>query len=282
LHRLEQTEEGCRWVAQRWREFRNLLNRRAGWSLSDRYRFVRLQGKEIVEAVNDPELNAIFLAWEVISEGSGEKLWTHFNNEMRALDPGANAMMHWREIADRPNDVGQAWALVRAVVDQEIERIEALLAEREELAAVEAAERTDQAALDASPGLDRLRRHRVALGREYLRLIDTLRKMGNADRRIPTGAKASVRRDSERVTDRTVPDENGFLSRERTHPGRDGILSGDQAANSKNGPGAPGLPGERSAPNGPAHSFLSGSPGCEVSGPLSSGGRAAGERYPAG
>jgi hypothetical protein len=282
LHRLEQTEEGCRWVAKRWHEFRNLLNRRVGWSLSDRYRFVRLQGKEIVEAVNDPELNAIFLAWEVILDGSGEKLWTHFNREMRALDPGANSMMHWREIADRPNDVDQAWALIRAVVDQEIGRIEALLAEREELAAVEAAERTDQAALDASPGLDRLRRHRIALGREYIRMMDTLRKMRNAQWKTRIGQKVSVRNDSERVTDQTASVKNGVLSRERADTDKDGIVSGDKDENGKNGPGAPGFPCDGSAASGSAHPFLSRSPGCDVSGTLSSGARAAGERYPAG
>jgi len=39
------------------------------------FRFIRLQGKHGVEAVYDPALAAIFLAWEVLGAGFGKQFW---------------------------------------------------------------------------------------------------------------------------------------------------------------------------------------------------------------
>ena len=61
--------EGCRWLLGRWRDLRTLLERGEQWSPSDVYRFIRLLGKHGVEAVNDRELNALFLAWDVLWRG---------------------------------------------------------------------------------------------------------------------------------------------------------------------------------------------------------------------
>ena len=51
---LEESAEGCRWLLERWAEFRNLLDRKAGWSWPEMFRFIRLQGKHSIEAVYDP------------------------------------------------------------------------------------------------------------------------------------------------------------------------------------------------------------------------------------
>ncbi|MGC8640379.1 MAG: hypothetical protein ACP5XB_10945, partial [Isosphaeraceae bacterium] len=174
VRELEDTEDGCRWLLKRWTEFRNLLQRKVRWLLTDLFRFVRLQGKHGVEAVNDPELNALFLTWEVIWPGLGIAFWEGSRARMPDRDPGLNIAMEWREIADRPADEAQAWALLHAEVDQRIERLSAALGEFARVAAADAA---DRAALDLSPGLARHRRYRLALGRELLRGIDALRKM---------------------------------------------------------------------------------------------------------
>ena len=140
LYEIEQTEEGCRWLLDRWLEFRNLMDRKAKWSLPDLFRFIRLQGKHGVEAVYDPALNAIFLAWDVIWAGLGMTYWKACQGRTPERDPGLNSAMKWREIADRPRDKNQAWALLRAVVDQQIDRLEAILGEHARIAAAEAAE----------------------------------------------------------------------------------------------------------------------------------------------
>ena len=61
--------------------------------------------------------------------------------------------------------------------EQQVDRLTRLLAEHEQLAAEEAAELPDRAAFDPSPGFERHRRYRTALGRELLRTLDTLRKL---------------------------------------------------------------------------------------------------------
>ncbi len=66
VRELEDSAEGCRWLIERWEEFRNLLDYIAKWDEPVLIRFIRLQGKNLVEAVFDPALNSIFLAWDVL------------------------------------------------------------------------------------------------------------------------------------------------------------------------------------------------------------------------
>ena len=177
LRGLEETEDGCRWLLKRWAEFRNLLERKVNWMLTDLFRFVRLQGKHAVEAVNDPELNVFFLAWDVIWPGLAKAFWEGSRGRTPDRDPGLNAAMEWREIADRPSGTDQAWAVLRAEVNQRIDQLSSTLGEFVRVASADAA---DRAALDCSPGLARHRRHRLAMGRELLRIMDVLRKSSSA------------------------------------------------------------------------------------------------------
>jgi hypothetical protein len=72
MRRLEQSQEGCQWLLERWLEFRNLIHRRAPWQPSDFYRCLRLQGKSGIEALYDPTLNALFQVWDLIWSGAGK------------------------------------------------------------------------------------------------------------------------------------------------------------------------------------------------------------------
>ena len=54
VSQLEESAEGCRWLLQRWAEFRNLLDRKLKWEETELLRFIRLQGKNVVESVYDP------------------------------------------------------------------------------------------------------------------------------------------------------------------------------------------------------------------------------------
>ena len=40
-------------------------------------RFIRLQGKNVVESVYDPALDAIFLAWDVLVPKSAKNEWDY-------------------------------------------------------------------------------------------------------------------------------------------------------------------------------------------------------------
>ena len=63
---LEDTAAGCRWLLDRFAEYRRLLQSRTHWEEPTLLRFVRLLGKRVVEAVYDPVLNSIFVAWDVL------------------------------------------------------------------------------------------------------------------------------------------------------------------------------------------------------------------------
>ena len=68
---LEKSAEGCRWLLDHWIGLRVLLDRDSDWTYGDMFRLVRLLGKYPIEAINDPKLNAIFLAWDAVVPGSG-------------------------------------------------------------------------------------------------------------------------------------------------------------------------------------------------------------------
>ena len=181
LHRhLEESPEGCRWLLERWGEFRNLLDRKTKWETPVMRRFIRLQGKNLVESVYDPALNAIFLAWDVLSPGYAKKLWGYMI-EGPCTDPAINDQLRWREITDRPADAEAAWASLYAIVDDHVGRLKEVLAAHEAMGITGDPDWVDRAALEDSPAFEKLRRKQSALHRELMQTLDALRKMRNVE-----------------------------------------------------------------------------------------------------
>ena len=181
LHRhLEESPEGCRWLLERWGEFRNLLDRKTKWETPVMRRFIRLQGKNLVESVYDPALNAIFLAWDVLSPGYAKKLWGYMI-EGPCTDPAINDRLRWREITDRPADAEAAWASLYAIVDDHVGRLKEVLAAHEAMGITGDPDWVDRAALEDSPAFEKLRRKQSALHRELMQTLDALRKMRNVE-----------------------------------------------------------------------------------------------------
>jgi hypothetical protein len=190
---LEDTAEGCRWLLARWAEFRNLMNHKAWWGTSLMVRFIRLQGKQPVEAFYDPALNSIFLAWDVLAPKTIETFWHLYKKSASLSDPAYKHLLRWDEIAPRPQNQEEASAILHEVVDGHVERLELLLARHESITAEEAAARADRAALDCSKEFERHRRYQSARTRELLRTLDTLRRMRNAE--LGTGNEEEEMRD---------------------------------------------------------------------------------------
>ena len=70
---LEETALGCHWLLDRWRAFLFLVDAPEGMYMpDDMYRFIRLMGKRGFEAIHDPALNAIFLAWDLYDKGANQ------------------------------------------------------------------------------------------------------------------------------------------------------------------------------------------------------------------
>jgi hypothetical protein len=87
VSKLEATAAGCRWLLERWAEFRILLDRGSQWEVPVLLRFVRLQGKQVVESVYDPALNSIFLAWDVLVQNYAKEGWKFFHEAWPRTHP---------------------------------------------------------------------------------------------------------------------------------------------------------------------------------------------------
>ncbi len=174
---LEKTAAGCRWLLDHWAGLRVLLDRDSAWTYSDMYRLVRLLGKYPVEAINDPKLNAIFLAWDAVVPGSAERFWKQCKECKPPQDPGFSDFGRWREIADRPADAVQGVQFFHALIDEQVARLEELLEVHEEIAGDEAAELADRASFDGSASGERLRRSQTARSRELRQTLELLMKM---------------------------------------------------------------------------------------------------------
>ena len=155
---LEETVEGCRWLLDRWAEMRFLLESGKAWQLGDLARFIRLMGKNGYDAINDPALNAVFQVWELFDGGCAKMLWEYFRKCAPPRDPLFNLRAIWREFAPPLADWDAGYELLSAVINQRVGRLERMVAEYQEIAEAEAA---DRAAFDPSPAFDRHRRHQA-------------------------------------------------------------------------------------------------------------------------
>jgi len=196
---LEETVEGARWLLDRWIEMRCLIISDENWTFLDQFRFVRLLGKQPLAAIDDPELNEIFLAWETIEVKWGTRFWHQMQEMTPYEDPAFSAWRVWREIVPRPESHDAAVAVLRGVADREIARLEELLVDLEEIEGDDALELAEIASFSASDGFERLRRFQSARTRELLRTIELLAKLRKAgaakpEKKTPSEPKlASVR-----------------------------------------------------------------------------------------
>jgi hypothetical protein len=182
LRGLEETAEGCRWLLDRWIELRDLVDCRAVFTMADGYKFIRLQGKCPIEAINDLKLNLIFLAWDTLCPGFAETFWTACKESTPRCERGFGEATRWRELIRRPSDKEAAWALLLSVADRQVRRLEELVGVHEEIAAEEAAELADRASFDPSASFERLRRFQSAKSRELRQTLDALAKMRKTPR----------------------------------------------------------------------------------------------------
>ena len=176
--RLEATAEGCRWLLDQWGELQTLQSSGAPGEEADLHRFIHLLGKQRFEAVTDPALNALLVAWDVLKPGIAQEFWKWTCAGGRAGRSQLCAdRQGWRELGPRPANPAEATDVIAEMRDQQIDRLTRLLAGHAQCAAEEAVDLPDRAAFDPGAGFERHRRYRTALGREMLRTLDTLRKL---------------------------------------------------------------------------------------------------------
>ena len=181
LKGLENSAEGCRWLLDHWIALRVLLDRISAWTYGDMFRLIRLLGKYPVEAINDPKLNAIFLAWDALLPGWAERFWKECKKCKPLHDPGFSDFGRWREIAERPADAAAAITFFERLMDEQVARLEELLEVHEEIAGDDPTELADCASFDGSAEGERLRRSLSAQRRELRQTLELLMKMRKSE-----------------------------------------------------------------------------------------------------
>ena len=74
VHRLEMTVTGCRWLLDRWGELRRRLEAGLKWQGPDRFKAIRMLGRQPMDAADDERVLLIYLACDAMSPGEATSL----------------------------------------------------------------------------------------------------------------------------------------------------------------------------------------------------------------
>jgi hypothetical protein len=126
-----------------------------------------------------------FTSMSHVKKEAAEFAWWASRGRQPERASGPRDHTFWRELGPRPADKAAAGELIRAVIDEQVERLERIVTELEQDADIEAndgPDLADLAAFDPGPGLERHRRHQASMCRELLRTVETLRRLRKEDR----------------------------------------------------------------------------------------------------
>ncbi|MHB1557555.1 MAG: hypothetical protein ACYC61_08750 [Isosphaeraceae bacterium] len=175
VNRLESLAMGCAWLLDRWTDLKNLLEDGLAWQPPDRFRAIRLLGKQPLNAAEDETVLSIYLACAAMEPEAGDP----FADIMIELQPGQQTRFRER-IAARdadslaPANAEEARELLLTLVGEQIEHLEELLARHIERD--EAARPADEAGFEDSEVGERLRRYLLANNRTLMRILDAVQK----------------------------------------------------------------------------------------------------------
>ena len=231
VRRLEESAAGCCWLLARWGELLNALGHLGAWNDPEIVRIVGLLGKRGIEAHFDRELNSLFHAFDALGNRMGQKFWQERRDRLPLGFIGGFDYVPYRAIAPPPRDATAAMALIRSVIDENVGRLQELLAAHEAIATAEAAERHDRAALDCSPEFERHRRYQSARTRELLRTLETLRKMRKEEFGTGNGEAEETDGNCQMTDDACQVDSGGYdqepSSEQMTEGSRDPVVGWD-------------------------------------------------------
>jgi hypothetical protein len=174
LNRLESTMLGCAWLLDRWGELRTILEEGLKWQPPDRFKAIRLLGKQPTDATSDARIMGLYLAcWSMEPEVKHP-----FADVTYELDVAERKRfverMEGREAWERtPTSAEAGLAELLELITEQEERLEKALAlhlERESAAA------GDRLGFEDTEAGERLRRYQLACNRTLMRILETLRK----------------------------------------------------------------------------------------------------------
>ena len=191
---LERSAAGCLWLLQRWAELREILDQDQLWQPIDRFKAIRLLGRQPTDAADFSDVTTIYLAcWVMHPQVKEIDPFQDVYNELLA----GEAVQFRQRLADRvvedymPADKDEAKAKLLEIVTTAVDRLTILWKDHEDRAEAEDADRSARLAFDDSDEGERLRRFQIACGRSLNRCLDMLLKLRKAEEKrhpelIPT------------------------------------------------------------------------------------------------
>ncbi len=177
LSRLKSTSAGCGWLLDQWAALRDILDSQPAWQAPDRFKVIRLLGKQPLGAIDDPELTRILLACHLLDPGADEpfrEVWQELLPEEVAF---CKRRLEGRNIDRlRPADPAAARQVLVDILEREIGHLEEIAQQHSEAAEFDAQHAGNLLAFDLSPEGERLRRFQLGSMRFILRVIDGLSK----------------------------------------------------------------------------------------------------------
>jgi hypothetical protein len=127
---LEQTSAGCRWLLENWAECRENLARLTIRDCWDNFMMMRLMGKELADAFDDPEAAEVYLASHAI-DPRRRNPFAELRRELR-VDEMKSRLLRVRasgRLARRPGDAAEGRARLGGIIDRAEARLRAIAAE---------------------------------------------------------------------------------------------------------------------------------------------------------
>ena len=184
LIQLERSSAGCTWLLQQWAELREILDQDLLWQPIDRFKAIRLLGRQPAQAAEYSDVTTIYLAcWIMHPQVKEIDPFMDVYNELLA----GEAARFRQRLADRevedyiPADKDAAKAKLLEIVSAAVDRLKILSEDHEARTAAAAADRSARLAFDDSDEGERLRRFQIACGRSLNRSLDMLLKLRKAE-----------------------------------------------------------------------------------------------------
>jgi hypothetical protein len=240
--KLESTSEGCHWLLEQWALLRDRLEPGCFWQAPDRLKAIRLVGRQPMDAAADPGIAQIFAACHAIHP-DGRKPFDDLQSDTVTAGTHMEVVyrikQRWPDLF-KPGQAEEARQFLLELVDEEVARITASLAEHEADPEAASASLRDRLGFDLSPDGAAMRAYELRCTNALIRGMQTYQKMRE---------KELNREEDKPVEPRRVPDfsrwsrsvganTGGFTGgnegrREGTE-GRNGAVIGGDAPNEAN------------------------------------------------
>jgi hypothetical protein len=194
LIQLESTLTGCRWLLERWAELKELLRAGQSWHAPEKFKAVRLLGKQPLDAVDQLKVAQIFLASHVADpqyESPFHELGLEFALESEKRRRFLQRVQERYPDAVWPKNEAEARQALATLVDTAIDRLEEIAACHQERAEYFSETAELRRAFDPGEEAERVRRYERACTRDMFRALDEI----DERRRVALPAAGGWRRD---------------------------------------------------------------------------------------